>query len=284
MSNKGKVALLIIISLIIAVSIPVGVYIVSQQQDIRREASVPGGEATVTLSPQTTNKNVGETFPVTVSFNTSGVAIQAVAVRLMYPYSGDLPEVLTSNLQISPVLQTTGDWTCPVKNVTPESNKVNIDVTCVNTSVAGFSSSTNIQLATFNLTANSLPVSNPVILTFDSAKSIITRKSNGEDVLLIPTSSTSYTIAGSQATTPPATATPTTSAASTPTSSPKSTATVKATSTATPTTSSTASGSATPSPFIPGTGAGPDSGVSAPTLFGIGMGALLLMMAVALVI
>ena len=204
MSNKGKLILLTVISLIIAVSIPVGVYIVSQQQDIRKEASVPAGQTTVTLSPQTANKTVGEAFPVTISFNTSGLAIQAVAVRLMYPYSGDLPEVLTSNLQISPVLQTTGDWTCPVKNVTPENGKVNIDVTCVNTSVAGFSSSTNIQLATFNLTANSLPASNPVVLTFDAAKSIITRKSNGEDVLLIPTSTASYTFGAGSATTPPA--------------------------------------------------------------------------------
>jgi len=274
MSNKGKIIVLAIISLIVAVSIPVGVYIVSQQQDIRREASVPGGQATVSLSPQTANKNVGESFPVTVSFNTGGIAIQAVAIRIMYPYSGDLPEILTSNLQISPVLQTTGDWTCPVKNVTPENSKVNIDVTCVNTNVAGFSSSTNIQLATFNLTANTVPQNNPVVLTFDSAKSIITRKSNGEDVLLIPTSTASYTIGGGRATTPPGTATPRPSPTITPTGSPG----------VTPTGTGTGTGSPTPSPLIPASPGDqlPDSGVSLPTLVGIGLGALLLIMATAL--
>lgn len=189
-----RVVLGIIVLVLIAAAIPVTMYLVKQRQELREKASVPGGQASVSVAPTTGSYSVGQTFPVSVSFNTAGIAISGIAIRLTYTYSENTPPITASDLQISPDLLGTGDWFCPIKTITPQAGIVKIDLACLNVNVAGYSNTENTPLATFNLQASAVPQTNPVVLSFDAQESKITRKDNGEDTLMIPQSTGTYTI------------------------------------------------------------------------------------------
>lgn len=216
--NKGKFTyktiLAVFFLLLTLVGIPLGVFLIKQHQEIRKKAAVPGGEATVSLSPPSGSYQIGQSFPVSIFFKTANVSISGVAIRITYPYNGSTPELTASGIQINPSLLTTGDWSCPVKTITPEGGIIKIDIACLNTNIAGFATSTETLLASFNLIANQIPATNPTILSFDPTQSIITRKSDGQDTLLIPTSTGSYTI--TLQTTPTPTRTPIPTATRTP--------------------------------------------------------------------
>lgn len=243
-----------------------GLALIRQRQEIREEAAVPGGQAQVSIFPSSGNFDVGDSFPASVYFNTANIPISGIAVRLTYTFSGVDPEIAASDVQISPQLLTTGDWTCPTKNVSAQSGSVNIEIACANISAAGFATTADTLLATFNLTANRTPVTNPTTVRFDPSQSVISRKSDGQDILLVPTSTGTYTISGQAVATPTPiqvlTPTPTTGVTGTPTVTPKATPTPTVKATATP----TATGAAQL----------PDAGVSYPTILGIGLGLLLI--------
>lgn len=191
-----KVFLGIIVLVLIAGAIPVTMYLVKQRQELREKASVPGGQASVSVTPTAESYSVGQTFPVSVSFNTAGIAISGIAVRLTYTYSENTPPVTASDIRINPDLLGTGDWVCPIKTITPQAGIVKIDLACLNVNVAGYSNTTNTLLATFNLQASAVPQTNPVVLIFDPDPQInkITRKDTGEDILMTPQSTGTYTI------------------------------------------------------------------------------------------
>ncbi|MBI3443144.1 hypothetical protein HY008_00570 [Candidatus Woesebacteria bacterium] len=273
---SAKTIILIAVLLLLLTGIPVGIFLLRQTQEIREEAAVPAGEARVSMAPATATHPVGETFPVSISFTTQNIPISAIAVRITYSYTGTAPEVTASNIEVSPALTQTGDWSCPVKTITPVAGKVQIDLACVNLSTQGYIASSDTLLATFNLTGNQVPVINPVVLTFDRDQSIITRKTDAQDILLIPTSTGSYTIAsvggdGVPSSTPSPTPTTSSGASPTPTSlTPSPTGIQGATNTPTST------GSATPTGGTPL----PETGVSLPMVFALGVGALLLVGAI----
>ncbi len=273
---SGKKIFAAILILVVAVGgFIAGLVLMQRPQDVREEAAVPGGQATVSLQPSVGNFAVGDTISTNVMFNTANIAISGIAVRIKYPYSGASPEV-TPSIEINSSLLSSGDWTCPTRNFSQQSGEVVIDIACANTSAAGFTASTDTMLAKINLTVNRQPENNPVIMRFDPSLSIITQKSNGEDILLIPTSTGTYTIGTvSQATTAPtqAVSTPTVKPTAAPTKAATAAPTVKATGTVTATVTQTvtpkASASATPAKL-------PDAGVSYPTLMGLGAGAAII--------
>lgn len=250
-----KTILAILVILVLVISIPVAVFLIRQRQEIREKAAVPTGQATVSLSPTSATYNVGQSFSVSVSFNTANIAISAVAVRLTYPYSGTTPELTASDIQINPSLLATGSWSCPVKTITPSSGTVQIDIACVNTDINGYTSATDTQLASFSVVANQVPATNPTTLRFDPNLSVITQKSDGQDVLLIPTSTGSYTISGGAGPTPTPTPTPS----------------------PTPTGGTGGGATATPTPTPTEIEELLDSGVSTPTLLAAFVGFLLLL-------
>lgn len=269
-AKKIVVALLIIV---VAVGgFVAGLVLLRQRQELREEAAVPGGQAQAAISPTTGNYDVGDTIQTSVFFNPSNVAVSGVAVRLTYPFSGNSPEVSVSSIEISSALLSTGDWTCPTQNSTQQGGNVIIDIACANTSAAGFSANINTLLAKVNLDVERVPVTNPVVIRFDPALSVVTRKSDNQDVLLIPSSTGSYTIAGAAVTTSP---TPTTRITGTVTLTPSPTTRL----TATPTSTS----SATPT-LTKGGEQLPEAGVSYPTFFGIGLGVLVIIGALLLVL
>jgi len=259
----------IIVLLVAGAGIIMGLRLMRERQELREEAAVPGGQAQASLFPETGLFGVGDTFPVSIYFNTANIPISGISIRLTYPYSGATPEYVASDIEINSVLLSSGDWTCPTRNVSAEGGAVNIDIACANISASGFSSSTNTLLATFDFTIERTPAVDPLTLRFDPSMSVVTRKSDGQDILLIPTSTGEYSVSG--ATGPTATPTPTTAidATTTPTQVPTSTVTPTPTTRLTP----TATGSASPtSTTTKGGQELPDAGVAYPTIFGIFIG------------
>ncbi|OGM13141.1 hypothetical protein A3A76_01205 [Candidatus Woesebacteria bacterium RIFCSPLOWO2_01_FULL_39_23] len=277
--SKGKIVATILSVLVLIGGIIAGVVLVKQRQDLIKKAAVPGGQAKVSLFPTSGTFNVGDTLPVSVYFNTSTVSISGVIVRLRYPYSGASPEVTASNIVINSIIEGSGDWNCPTKSVSAEGGNVIIDIACANISAQGYSNNTDTLLATFDLTVGKVPASNPLEIQFDPSQSIITQKSNGQDILNIPDPETGkgvYSISGG--TVP--TAVPTTAASAT--STPTPTVRLTTTPTITPTGSLTATPTlrATSTPTTGQTTKGgeelPSAGFGAPTIVGLGLGMLLI--------
>jgi hypothetical protein len=262
--------------LILIGGVVAGVRLIQQRQELIKQAAVPGGQAKVSLFPTSGMFNVGDTFPVSVYFNTSGVFISGITIRLTYPYSGVNPEVTSSNISINPIIERSADWNCPTKLVSAEGGNVIIDIACANIGASGYSNNADTLLATFDMAVGRVPSVNPLILRFDTSQSIITQKSNGQDILNIPDPETArgvYTISGGVV--PTNTPTPTTIPGNLPTATPTlaPTATMILTGTATPTLRPTST------PQITQTTKGeelPSAGVSTPTYVGLGLGVLLI--------
>jgi len=261
MQTKKIVAALVII-LVAVGGFVAGLILLQQDQDFEQKAAVPGGQATVSVEPATGNFDVDQTISPKIYFDTANISISGIAIRLSYPYSGSTPEVSVSGIDINQTLLSSGDWTCPTKNSSLQGGNVVIDIACANVSASGYATSGKTLLADINLKVNRTPQSNPLTLRFDPSLSIITQKSNNQDILLIPASTGSYTIAGGNVAT--LTPTPTSKVSGTPTPTSKVTATLTPTTKLSPTpTSSVSKG---------GVEELPDAGVSMPTILGVGMG------------
>jgi len=291
MSKKNVFASIIAI-IILAGGVVAGVMLIRQQQELREKAAVPGGQARVSLFPTLGNLNVGDDIPVSVYFNTSGVSISSISLRLLYPFSGAQPEVTTSNIEINPIIENSGNWNCPKKSITTEGQNVAIDIECANISATGYATSTDTLLSTFSLTVGQIPQTNPFTLSFDPSQSIITQKSNGADILNIPddeTGTATFTVTSDTYVSPTIgpSATPTTKPSATPTTirtSVTPTPTLKVTSTPTPTRSLTATPTRVVTPTSGPSSELPEAGFSAPTYIGVSLGLVLIIAAVLLAI
>lgn len=275
-----KIAVAVLIIVVAIGGFVAGLILLQERQELREEASVPGGKARVSITPGTGSFGVGDTISASVYFNSANIAISGVAVRLSYPFSGLTPELTVTNININPSLLSSGDWTCPTQNSAQLGGNVVIDIACANTGASGFKTSSDTLLANLSIQVGRVPTKDPLVVSFDPALSVITRKSDNEDILLIPAGVASYSILGAVG--PTATEAPVspTSALTTgtviPTKTP--TPTVQATSTPKPTTSVTGTVTVTPVPTI----SLPDAGVSYPTVLGIGLGAFLILGAILL--
>lgn len=285
-----KVGIAFLIILVGVSGFLVGLYLLQEQQDIREQAAVPGGQATVSISPSSGDFEVGDNITAEVSFNTSGIPISGVAVRLLYPFSGISPEISVIRVQVDEDLLASGNWSCPTRNAFQQGGNVFIDVACANLSASGFVSNSNIKLATIEMRVNRLPSTNPLVLRFDPQQSVITRRNDNQDILLIPQSQGTYLV--KSASEPTATLTPTTTNTPTPTE-------VVMTNTATPTIPVTIISTRTPTPTktdtptplvtenreqtsTPTKAQLPDAGVSMPTILGVILGILVVIGAIVL--
>ena len=243
--------------------IAAGAMLLQRNTELRELAAVPGGRASVSLLPESGSFDIGDTFPVSIYFNTDNIAISVVSATVKYPYSGSTPEVTASDVTINPTFTGSPDWSCPESSVDEANGEVLVTVSCSNVgSATGFSTGTDTLLATFNLTVNRNPTQVPFSISFDPSSSRILQKSNNQDILGIPSSVGSYTIGG-------ATGGPTATTAPSTTISPTTTGTVTATPTKKATTTPTKVSSSSSSPSTL-----PNAGVSLPTVLGIGLGIL----------
>ncbi len=253
-----KVILSLVIIIVAIGGFITGLILLRQRQEIREKASVPGGEARVSIVPASGNFNVGDTIRASVYFNTANIPISGIAIRLTYPFSGSTPEVSVSSIEINPSLLSSGDWTCPTQNPSLEGQNVVIDVACGNTSASGYATNVDVLFFNLDLRVERVPSINPVVVRFDPVRSVIRRKSDNSDILLIPTSTGTYTI-GTIVTTSPSPS-PTVTITTTPT------PTLRSSPTPTPRARVTATPSATPTL--------PSAGISVPTILGVGIGIL----------
>lgn len=261
MSIKKILAALLII--VVAVGgFVTGLYLLRDKQDISEQAAVPDGDATVKFKPETGNYKIGDTIAAGVYFNTAGIPISGIAVKMTYPFTATVPEVVVSSITVNSNLLSTGQWTCPVQNHEVEGKTVVITIACaLQASSTGYTTNVDTLLANVSLKVNSAPSVSPLVVRFDSVESVITRRSDNQDILLIPSSEGTYYIEG--------VATPTTTA----------TATSKLTSTVSPTKAATTTGTITPTKKLTGTitptkATLPDAGIGMPTIFGVGLGTL----------
>lgn len=201
---------------LVVVGIVVARMLTSEPQDTRSQASVPGGVATVAITPNSRQLAPGERTTMTVSFNTNGTPVSGIAVRLIYTYTGASPGLTTEEIQ--PLIIKQNSWQCPVQNITPAGGTVSIDVGCITTNTSGFSSTSLTELFSFSLKAGSTPTTNPYTIMFDPQATQITKKSDGQDVAATPNGMATVSISGSASASP--TPTPTTAAAATPTPTP----------------------------------------------------------------
>lgn len=190
--NTSRIQLLVVFLLLLGVGVTA--LVVSQkgtsQFDIRKRASAPSGTATLTLETSSTQRYIGDVFPVKVMLNTADTPISGVALRLSYPFTGTTPEIevvdadpSTTGVQIeshASSLSLTTNVNSVVRQ--PESNgNVFIDFSATTTSPTGFSNSQPQLLATIKLKANKA-ISRSI--NHDPIRSQITRKSDGLDILL----------------------------------------------------------------------------------------------------
>jgi len=269
MSTKKMLAAGLVI--LVAISgFVAGLILLRDRQDIGEQAAVPGGRATVTFNPSTGNYKVGDSIQTAVYFNTDNIAISGVAVKILYPFSGTTPEVTVTSITINQTLLSSGDWSCPTKETRVEGSNVVIEISCtVGTAALGYTNNVDTLLANLSLRVQRVPPTSPLVLRFDPVGSVITRRSDNQDVLLVPVSSGSFNIEGAGS--PSSTITPTPSA--------RATGTV--TVTPTPTTKLSETVTKTPTP-IPS--AMPEAGISMPTFAGIGFGILVIFAALLLAI
>jgi len=191
-ANKNQLLLGLGLVGIVVAGIMVARQLTSQTQDTRGSASVAGGLAQVGISPTSRQIAPGETATMTVSFNSGGVPISGVAVRVVYNYSGATPGLTADNIQ--PIIIRQSGWQCPIQNVSPAGGTVTIDVGCVSTNTSGFSTTSMTELFAFSITAGSTVTSNPIVLMFDPTQTKITKKADGQDTAATPTSTAAISI------------------------------------------------------------------------------------------
>jgi len=252
--NRGKTILIAALgTLILTIGLAIGILLVRQNQQIRERAATPTGTVKVFLSPETKTVQVGQTFSVNILLDTSDRYISALTLDLSFPYSGDTPPLAVNDtgIQINSNLVVNGNWNFPIKIVNSENQLFQIRIGGLNSLSQGYKTTGEETVATINFKAQA---TGSVTLSFNPTTTKATDKSTGEDILLIPSSAGYYTVQSSEATTTPT-----------------------ITSTPTPTPISIPVTTSTPSP-IPA----PESGISLPTVIGIGGSILLLLGAVIL--
>lgn len=133
--------------------------------ELRKKASVPLGDATLTLVTDSAQRYVGDVFPVKIYLNTHGNPISGIGLKLSYPFSGTSPEleVLDSDLNASNVQikshasELDSNFVTNVNYVyrQPATNgTVFIDLGITNASVSGFMNTTDQLLAEIVFKAN----------------------------------------------------------------------------------------------------------------------------------
>lgn len=185
-------------SLLLLLMIAMGVtaFFVTQggQFDLRKRASAPGGDVTLTLQPGTQTYAVGDTLTTDVMLNTGGRAISGVAMRLVFPYNASSPvldvidaDPQTSGIQIqstASILDASFATNVNVAQGQP-SGQMFIDFSATTNTTAGYSNTTGQKIATITFKAKRAGV---VAIEHDPTRSQVTDKATSLDVLrTIPT-------------------------------------------------------------------------------------------------
>lgn len=211
----------------------VGLYLSSQPQDVRQQASTPTGTARLTVDPISTNLTAGQKQSIPVKINLGGSDVEIIGVQYIIELLGNVP----ADLKFEPATLT---GLSVVTNTVTGDDEKKLSVAFSTTPPATFkTNSTELLIGNITFT----PVSaGQMSFQFDKSLSKIIKEGTGDDILRTP-SDVTFTFTGGAS--PTLTPTPTATATARPSTIP-STSPIASTS-ATPTPSATASAS-------PGTG------------------------------
>lgn len=171
---------------------------------IPAQAVVSGGTGTIKLSPQSATISVGQEQAIDMTINTAGTAISGIAARLTIPVSGNDAQItaVSGNTDLAG-----SGWSFPIATYTTESGTTTIDIMAINSTVNGYSVSSDTKIATIKLKANS--AFSDKALSFDTGMTKMLKKSDGSDMAAAPTNGNYSTGTGGTTLTPTATSTPT---------------------------------------------------------------------------
>lgn len=254
--NK-KIGLIIgaVVLLILIVGLPFAVKLVQERQNLQKQAAIPGGSATVSLSAANT-ATVQEKTPVTVSIKTpqSPNGITIIKTTLSITSTGDSPLVSVTASDIENSLSSSLTYYDPIINTSGSTVTITLQAAYVKAGASGFLGAKDAftNFAVINLLANTAGTIN---INLDMGSSEIRDKNGNLDILNDQAGGKSITIAsGTVTNTPTATVTPTTGTGTTATLTP--TRTASATITPTLTTGTTGTATVTPTPTATGRGGG----------------------------
>lgn len=249
--KQTKLILAIVGIVVLIGGLITGLILSRQKQVVKKEAATSTGVAKIFITPETKVIDVDQTFSANIILDTAGQKISAITVDLGYTYSGTTPPLTATDIQISSNFIVDNRWSFPIKTINAGDGRVQIKIGGLNSSSEGYSTQGEETVATITFKGQT---AGSVNATFNSTTTKVTSKTTGEDILLVPNSSGSYTVRGTTETpTPTATAT----ASATPLSVVRSTATP------------------TPVPV-------PQSGISFPSLISLSLAGVLIIGAVLL--
>lgn len=190
--NKKYIIPVVLVSFMV-VALAIAAFFASQTDrpsfDIRPRASTPTGVARLILEVGSPIY-LGDLVPVKVMLDTAGENISAVGFRLSYNLTSTPPEMEVidrSTTEAGVQIDTQGTELAGDLNVTVNSVDISnplkrvIDFSAVSVSPTGFQSGGPKHLVTIWLKANKIST---VTISHDAIRSKITKKENGEDILL----------------------------------------------------------------------------------------------------
>lgn len=305
--KRNKEILLALLGILtLTIGTAVGIILIKRNQEIREKAATPAGTVRVFLSPENKTIKTGESFDVNILLDTAGNYISAITISLTYPYNTAQPPIKVENIQINSKLIVENSWSFPIKTFQTSNGLAEVRIGGINSSTTGYKTNGEEILATLTLKGYE---EGSINLTFEPTATKATNKTTGEDILLTPSSTGKYTVVSS-ATDTVSTPTPTTTTTSNQETNPTPTATTTSTNPTPTNTASTQSTSPTPTNLTSPTSTTsslsntsstssqstssessssttsspmplPETGISIPTLFGIGVGALFILIALA---
>lgn len=188
----------IISFLVLAIAVPVTVWLALQRQEIRKKAAVPGGTATFSLSAPDTVA-VGETLPLTIKIKgdtQDNKGIIGIKATLEYSFEGENPLSLTDADITADLAELDNHWNYYLRDVTPSDNKNTITVEAVYLQV-GPEGYTGAETEEQTFTTLNFITRRPAEITFklvDQSRSAVRAKEQNLDVLNIDLAQTTVKI------------------------------------------------------------------------------------------
>lgn len=198
-----KLVLSVIGLVFLAAGVIAGVYLVQQQQLLQKDASVPEGQITVSLNPESiSNLQLGVEQDVGIQLNNlyEQTSISNIQLELNYTYTpGQTNPIYAKNPVLSETIMDDlqgARWNIPVlETVDDQAGNISIKVTLTATSEVGyiFAGASSLHLANVPLTAFG---AGRIAMTFNPETSKVFLLSPSQDILRIPNTTYTYQTVG----------------------------------------------------------------------------------------
>lgn len=182
MPKQNKSFFSILAVLLLVAGGAVGVYLVQQPQDIRQQAAVPTGVASISLSPpEKTDLTVGQYFDVDIMIDTNNTAISNLTAKLSFATVG----ISITDMQPNQDLINLDRLRYDIFSQNTVDGVTTVSMSVTATTPAGYISPGPIRLATLTLGIEGEDTIQP---TFDPVYTTMHAQDTGNDILALPAS------------------------------------------------------------------------------------------------